>query len=385
MATWGGVAMAPRAVAETVPSVVFGGDSAAELPTGPVQPATSRRLPGEFERQRYLLLSTGDLTPTYATTIAEIAAMLQHHIRVVVFYTTSDQAALVHDALAQRLDDLQDIALVAMPHDSRWIRDFGPTVVRQGALPLLVDWSYDEGRPNDDRVPAWLGLSSQTLVEPANLTLEGGNLLSNGQGLCITTTAMFHGNAHRELDEIELCRQLSARVGAREVVVLEALLGEPTGHIDMFATFTAPNRVVVGQFEPQQDEENAAILDRNAERLSELVTPLGRMVVERIPMGRSDDGMWRTYTNCIYANGVLLVPSYQRDEVGRGQRAFDVYQQLLPHWQIIPIDATALIEEGGALHCVALNVPELAQPIQPVAQPAAGFQLNGLPLLRQLD
>ncbi len=34
------------------------------------------------------------------------------------------------------------------------------------------------------------------------------------------------------------------------------------------------------------------------------------MQVVRIPMPSHKDGNWRTYTNVIYANGVVLVPQY---------------------------------------------------------------------------
>jgi hypothetical protein len=41
-----------------------------------------------------------------------------------------------------------------------------------------------------------------------------------------------------------------------------------------------------------------------------------------------------------------------------------LYRQLLPEWQVLPIDATALIEESGSLHCASLNVPVLQKPIE---------------------
>ena len=40
---------------------------------------------------------------------------------------------------------------------------------------------------------------------------------------------------------------------------LPSLSGEPTGHIDMFATVVAPLTVVVGQYDPAVDAENLKI------------------------------------------------------------------------------------------------------------------------------
>jgi agmatine/peptidylarginine deiminase len=186
--------------------------------------------------------------------------------------------------------------------------------------------------------------------------------LSNGLGLCVTTTALVERNGG--LSKRVVCNALKRSLGAQEVVVLERLAGEETGHVDMFTTFTGPTTVVVGSYSPAEDPVNAALLDRNAARLAAVETPWGPLRVERIPMGRQHDGLWRTYTNCVYANGVLLVPFYLDGDENRSRQALAVYRRLLPRWHIVFVDATPLIEEGGALHCAALNVPSLAKPLR---------------------
>ena len=108
------------------------------------------------------------------------------------------------------------------------------------------------------------------------------------------------------------------------------------------------------------------MLDRNADRLAALSTDVGPMIVERVPMGKHRDGLWRTYTNCIFANGVLLMPSYQKGETERADKALSVYRRLLPHWRIVRIDASHLIEIGGALHCASLNVSRLTNRLDPL-------------------
>jgi agmatine/peptidylarginine deiminase len=320
-------------------------------------------MPGEFEQQQFLFLSCGDLTLGHAETIADIATAVHRHIRVVVLFTSEDQREEVIQTLNQRFDSTDRVLFLRMEHDSKWIRDFGPTVLRHGAKSVVVDWQYDQDRPNDDQVPLFLAAASNTPCEPAPLRVEGGNLLSNGLGLCVTTTAMVARNAGEYSGERAVCNALKKSVGAQQVVVLEPLAGEETGHVDMFMTFTGPNTVVVGAYSPRQDSVNAALLDRNAARLASIETPWGRLRVERVPMGRQHDGLWRTYTNCVYANGVLLVPIYQDGDHSRSQQALALFRRLLPQWRIVPIDATEIIEDGGALHCASLNVPCLASPL----------------------
>lgn len=327
------------------------------------------RVPGEFERQQWLLFSCGELSLSYADTLAEIAQAVRRKVRVGILYADEDQRNTVDAALRQRMDSLENVRLLPVPHDTKWIRDFGPTVLRgSGEVSIIVDWQYEIGRPKDDNMPVLLAASSQTPLEPAPLVLEGGNLLSNGCGLLLTTTALLERNA--PWTETQVLGTLRNQLYAQQVVFLEPLVGEPTGHVDMFAAFTAANTVVVGQYTQDEDAENAAVLDRNAARLAAVVTPQGPMRVVRIPMGTKFDGLWRTYTNCVFANGVLLVPAFRGHDGQRLEQALNVYRRLLPKWQTVTVDATELILECGALHCASLNIPRLVRPISIMAPPA---------------
>ena len=151
--------------------------------------------------------------------------------------------------------------------------------------------------------------------------------------------------------------------------MLEALVGEPTGHVDMFATFTAPNTVLIGRCDPAIDPLNAQILDRNAATLGGLPTPRGPLRVERIPMPSTRDGLWRSYTNVVYANRVVLVPVYRDADQVEQKRVLNTFRRLLPGRTVVGIDCEDLIRNCGALHCVTANVPRMDR--QPSAPDAA--------------
>jgi agmatine/peptidylarginine deiminase len=175
----------------------------------------------------------------------------------------------------------------------------------------------------------------------------------------LTTTAILENNTHRDLDEMDIGRLLHDYFGARQTVYLERLDGEPTGHVDMFAAFVSRDTVVVGTYDPNVDPLNAALLDRNATRLGEIRTATGPLRVVRIPMPGNHDGVWRTYTNVTFANGVLLVPVYADADPAVQADALALYQQLLPRWTVVPIEAAGLIPCGGALHCVSKSLLSL--------------------------
>jgi agmatine deiminase len=139
------------------------------------------------------------------------------------------------------------------------------------------------------------------------------------------------------------------------------MVGESTGHVDMFATFTSPDTIVVGQFNPHFDAVNAQILDRNAEQLAQVRTRRGRLYVERMAMPHHHDGIWRTYTNVVYANRVVLVPVYPETDPDGSREALSLYSRLLPERKVVGINAENLSALGGALHCVVMNMAQIVE------------------------
>ena len=323
--------------------------------TGPL----AVRMPAEFEHQQTLYLSCGDFADDeqHAQTVAQIAHAARQHLQVNVLISNDQQQMTIQRLLRQKLKSMDNIAFIPVPHDTKWIRDFGPTLVRQGNRPLAIDWAYKEGRPSDDLVPLLLAELNHWSLEVSPLLIEGGNLLTNGIGLCLTTSRLIEQNTEQGINEVEVRRQLRGQLGIQELLVLEPLRGELTGHIDMFVTFADPTTVLVGQYSKQQDPLNAELLDRNAARLAKVMTPRGRLTVVRIPMGKNSDGLWRTYTNCIYANRVVLVPTYEDKPSSELKRVIATYRRLLPGWEVVPINSRQLIEDGGALHCISLTTP----------------------------
>ncbi|MFT5522179.1 MAG: agmatine/peptidylarginine deiminase [Pirellulaceae bacterium] len=320
----------------------------------------ANQMPGEFERQGALLVASKDLIGRTSDLFVEIVRSLRGKVEIVVLVSNVEEYEAAKGLLGANSVPLNNVHFVEVVHDTMWARDYGPIICRtKEGSPIVIDSRYDLTRVNDDQVPTMLARLLGLRVVQMPLRLDGGNLLSNGQGLGITTRRLLHENAIGELEEAWMHSVLQESFGFNRVVVLEPLVGEPTGHVDMFATFTSANTVVVGRYDPSTDAENAAILDRNAIKLAGLPTVAGPLRVVRIPMPPHDDAIWRTYANVIYANGVLLVPTYgDVDQAGR-REALATYASLLPRWNIVSIDARSIIELNGALHCLMMNLGPL--------------------------
>lgn len=336
----------------------------------PQQPANAKlaevklepRMPAEFEHQDALLLGCNELVRYHPKTLMEIVMAVHGRIRLMGLISNQEERSAVEQLLAANGLPRDAIRLFELPVQGMWVRDYGPIFVTYpDGYCRILDTDYTQrSRPTDNDVPKVLaGMLGVPHVD-VPLSMEGGNLLSNGEGLCLTSTAMMVWNEHRGYDLQKIGFLLGEHWGFKNWVYLVPLLGEPSSHIDMFCTFVAPDVAVIGQYDPNVDPINAKVLDQGAEILASTVTSTGKPLrVYRIPMPSNKDGVWRTYTNVIFANGVLLVPNYPQTDPDLDSQALALYTSLLPEWKVVGIDATKLIPQRGALHCVSINAPLL--------------------------
>lgn len=340
------------------PDIVDGHAPAA--PAGVARwPVRAAAFPAEFHRQSAIFLGANDLIRDHPEVFVDVVRHLRGHVAVVAFVSNDRQQRRGQKLLKKAGLGRAGVRWERTSVHTMWIRDYGPVFV---ALPgrhlAVVDGSEAEaiggGNPAasvPQHVAQRLGLRAMS----AGIHFQGGNLLTNGDGLVVTTVTLREDNplcSDRQIRE-----RLAASLACRQWVILPALVGEPTGHVDMFVTFLAEDVAVVAQCRPEDDAVNAPILDQCAARLSGLQTSRGPMRVYRVPLPDPRDGTWRSYTNVIFANGVLLVPEYSDVDPLLQASVLALYARLLPRWKVvgIPVDAVAAL--GGALRCVSANMP----------------------------
>ena len=234
-----------------------------------------------------------------------------------------------------------------------------------------MDFLYDGTRPSDDRFPSSWARRTRDKNQDVSWTLQGGNLLSNGQGLAITSTRLFEDNYIRFPQptpgmNVEYERRKIVVEGFKQdcnidrMVFLHPLSPESTKHVDMFATFLAPDLIVVAAVDPRRDPANARTLDQNAALLKTVTVDGQPMRVERIQIPPRQDKYWSPYTNVILGNELLLMPVYDSDPPALVSAAMATYRRLLPGYHVDTINLTSMQKLEGALHCMSINVPQFA-------------------------
>lgn len=329
------------------------------------------KLHGEFETHDAMLISWLD-GEWFQETILQIVAAAAESIPIIVIVKDEHLEESARESFEESGIPQERVRFLHIPVNSTWVRDFGPLAVNDAfGHARLIDSVFRPAlQPHDDLVPRSVSRILDVASMPVPLSLEGGALLCNGAGVCLVSRAVLDWNLQHGYDERHVTHTLKRVTGSDQVVYLDPIKGEPNFHIDTFATFTAPDSLVLGRF-GDSDPENDEILDRHAELLSGLQTDAGPLKVTRIPMPAMGDAYFGgSYTNVVYANGVLIVPTWS--DTSREAEALDVYRRLLPDWTIKSVDCRPFESRIGGPHCATLNlyrVPRQRQMSRPVSGP----------------
>ena len=310
--------------------------------------------------------------PSYEDYFSELAATLHAHAPVHVISPDLDTSKSLGEEWAAAGIDTARLRFFEYEHEAFWSRDFGPwSVALPGGDLGFVDASYYPTRYRDDAIPTLLAPVFDVPVFRPELDAEGGNIMSNGAGLCVTTTAMPYHNPPLLSFELH-AEHLVPWLGCERPIFLEPIKGERTGHVDLFSKLLSADTAVVGRFDPERDPENAARMDRNAARLEAVRLADGRPLrVFRIPMP-SAKPLFPTYTNASFVNGSLLVPVYESTAEHEAE-ALEVYREALaPEISIVTVESESVAAVGGAVHCTTMELrfEREPTPADPADRPA---------------
>lgn len=271
-----------------------------------------------------------------------------------------------------------DIELLPLPFNDAWVRDSGPTFVRQqnGAL-AAVTWRFNGwggASPDfslDCQLGRHLGLHARAPLLNSALAMEGGALHVDGEGTLLTTeTVVFNDNRNpgisREAAEAEFARTL----GIEKTIWLP---GNPyehgtNGHIDGIACFVRPG-VVLFETSASSRPHYRQVTERNHAALEEQVDARGRRLeilyvqeapdAGRGPADKSGGGdAWgysTSYVNFYIANGGIVMPAFGLPHEDAAAR--EAIAAAFPDHAIAQVDVSCLAAGGGGIHCITQQIP----------------------------
>lgn len=301
----------------------------------------------------------------------EIVRVLAKYVPVVIVCESEE---LVLRELSG-VDVSRVFTLSGFRQNDTWMRDYGPLSYRYGEEKLVLDFGfngwglkYPADRDN---------LFCQTLYddtpfldeyvfycEERDYILEGGAVESNGAGVILTTECVVNeANRNPGRDDMEQLRELRGRLRSNRVYALDIdpMEGDDTdGHIDTLARFVDEHTILYNYTEDRDDVHYMRLqrLRAELEKLQEVEKTITTLVPLPIPSpiyNKEGNQLPATYANFLITNGAVIVPVYgdPMDEV-----ALEIIAEHCPGRVVEGVDCRALIEQGGSLHCITMQVPK---------------------------
>lgn len=335
---------------------------------------------GEWEEIQALTIAW----TSYPGILKQIVAAAQSECQVIILSENpvNTQNYLLGSAgPGNIIDNLDNVTIIEVDEvDSVWMRDYAANSVYGNEVDdlILVDWIYNRpSRPNDDASPQYiadeLGLDLYCITAaPTDFVNTGGNWMTDGSGTAFSSELILEENEPGNIygvtakTESEIDAIVEDWLGVHTYVKMEALPFDLINHIDMHMKLIDEETLLVGDFGnvsdgPQIQANMEYVLDNFTNKWGE---PFDIVWVPQCPStaGGFPDGTWnsawyRTYTNSVFVNETVILPTY-REEFDT--TAVRIYEELLPGYTIVPIDCDddpePIIAASGAIHCITHSV-----------------------------
>jgi len=320
----------------------------------PMPPPVDVRSMAEWEQIQAVVITwtgqTAILKEIVRNTVKECKAVI----------ITSDEKTVSNQLISAGIA-LDSVRFVVAPFNSIWVCDYGPTCVYGHDVDslYLIDWIYNRPRPQDDAIPSALSEFLhiplyEAVVDPDDLVHTGGNHLSDGMGNAFSSMLVLEEN--NDKTEAEIDTIMKKYLGINQYVKFPTLPYDGIHHLDMHMRFIDEETILIGEY-PDKVADGPQI-NANINYLNEEIkTAFGHPYrIIRIPMppdasNRYPDhgGNYRTYTNAVFVNKTVLVPTY---EVKYDTTALRIYRENLPGYNVVGINCNSIISSLGALHCI---------------------------------
>ena len=280
---------------------------------------TSIRQPAEFEPMQGVLIR-------YPFGISyDVIKEMAEDVNVVTIVASVSEKNTVQTQYQSHGVDISHCTYLIAPTDTYWTRDYGPWfIINQDDVQGIVDFTYNRPRPNDDQIPTRYANNQSIPVYNMPLVTAGGNYMTDGQGIAISTTLIWEENTGYTHEEIN--QMVNQYLGIETYHVVPDVNGEYIKHIDCWGKYLSPDTILIREVpvgDSQYDEIEAAV-DYFESQLSCYGTPYH---VARVYTPND-----QPYTNSLILNNKVLVPitgSQWDDE------AIASYQAAMPGYEVL--------------------------------------------------
>ncbi|MGH2869485.1 MAG: agmatine deiminase family protein [Solirubrobacteraceae bacterium] len=266
------------------------------------------------------------------------------------------------DSAAARAACAAGVEIVEFALDDSWLRDCGPIYIyeddgRRVAVHFRFNAWGEKFSPwdHDAEVGRLIAEHLGDEVRSSEIVLEGGSILTDGQGTLLTTEqCLLAPNRNPALSRDEIEAELRTTLAVERIVWLgQGLLEDrdTDGHVDLVAAFSAPGQVLLQTVD--EENPNYAACEENRSRL--VAAGLEVTVLPHLPYAEvAGEAIAAGYLNFYICNGAVIVPVAGADT---DAHALEIIASGYPTREVVPVPGLVIAFGGGGPHCITQQVP----------------------------
>jgi agmatine deiminase len=333
-------------------------------------------MPAEWEKHEATWLTWPTNTETWPDARLQIVQDIYYQIitallpneKVYLLVDNEETAERIRKTLSKKSIPTGDLQFHIIPTVDTWIRDYGPTFVKDDeGTKAWCKWDFNAwGNKYKDLATDTNVFKNNAAIIPSlqfdiNLTLEGGSIETNGAGsLLVTKQCLLNKNRNPKLTQTTIEAYLKDFLGVTQVLWMnEGISGDDTdGHIDDIIRFVSKDTLLVST-EEDADDPNYKPLQENWELLKNSKTPEGKnwnLIPLPMPGPILGDGerLPASYANFYIANNVVLLPIYHHEN---DKKAIKILEEAFVDRKVISIYCNDLVYGLGSIHCITQQEP----------------------------
>ncbi|AZV47438.1 agmatine deiminase [Nautilia sp. PV-1] len=303
----------------------------------------------EWEKQEFVQLVFPHKNTDWAcclekaiNTFTEIAYAIARYEKVLICYEDENTVShLKH----------KNFIFKKVKNNDTWARDFGAISVKTDNEVKLLDFKFNGwGLKFPANFDNQISRQIFNIHKSYNFVLEGGSIDTNGKTLLTTSKCLLEANRNYPLSKEEIETFLKKELFVNEIIWLNHgfLEGDDTdSHIDTLARFANENTILYCKCEDKNDIHYV--------ELTKMEKELKKTGFNLIPLPLPEPKIWdnhrlpATYVNFLIINNAILLPVY---EDKNDKYVYDMFCEIFPQREILPINANTLIKQHGSIHCI---------------------------------
>jgi len=331
---------------------------------GSTPPSGLKRNVAEFEPQEAVLIRY-----SFGISYAVIKEMAEDTEVVTIVSSTSTMNSVI-SKYQQNSVNLNNCSFLIASSNSFWTRDYGPWFIfDDDDDQAIIDMIYNRPRPLDDAIPTKYGQKNSIPVFDMDLITAGGNYMTDGHGISVSTDLIIKENS--SMTKLQIQQMVDDYMSIKTYHMVDDALHQYIEHIDCWAKFIAPDKIMIIEVPPSSsiynDLENAVKYFESQPscygwpyKAYRVYTPNGQ-----------------PYVNGLVLNKKVLVPqtgsSWDDD-------ALDSFEAAMPGYEVLGF--TGSWQTTDALHCRTKGIADSNMlylhhtPLQDCAPSAQGFYVE---------